>query len=113
MARNEGRQATIVAHSLGCLVSLYYIMQQPSEWLHQHVNSFIAISAPWAGSITALKGASLLLASPAGRWHDTSSRLLDMAEQRTCRLQAGAVSYAKSVLSWLLPDVACMSLGHE
>ncbi len=58
VASNEGRQATIVAHSLGCLVSLYYIMQQPSEWLHQHVNSFIAISAPWAGSITALKGAA-------------------------------------------------------
>ena len=59
VASNEGRQATIVAHSLGCLVSLHYIMQQPPEWLHQHINSFIAISAPWAGSITALKGAAL------------------------------------------------------
>ena len=53
---NDGRQATIVAHSLGCLVSLYFITQQPSEWLQKHVNSFVAISAPWAGSITALKG---------------------------------------------------------
>ena len=53
---NDGRQATIVAHSLGCLVSLYFITQQPSEWLQKHVNSFVAVSAPWAGSITALKG---------------------------------------------------------
>lgn len=56
MASNEGRPATIVGHSLGCLVSLYFIMGQDSDWLHKHVNSFIAISAPWAGSITALKG---------------------------------------------------------
>ena len=55
---NDGRQATIVAHSLGCLVSLYFITQQPSEWLQKHVISFVAISAPWAGSITALKGKS-------------------------------------------------------
>ncbi len=55
---NEGRQVTIIGHSLGCLVSLYFIMQQPSDWLHKHVNSFIAISAPWAGSVTAMKGTS-------------------------------------------------------
>ena len=55
---NDGRQVTIIGHSLGCLVSLYFIMQQPNDWLHKHVNSFIAISAPWAGSITAMKGTS-------------------------------------------------------
>ena len=64
---NDGRQVTIIGHSLGCLVSLHFIMQQPSDWLHKNVNSFIAISAPWAGSITAMKGAaaSLLSASEA------------------------------------------------
>ena len=58
---NDGRQATIIGHSLGCLVSLYFIMQQPTDWLHKHVDSFIAISAPWAGSITALKGRFCIL----------------------------------------------------
>lgn len=58
---NDGRQVTLIGHSLGCLVSLYFIMQQPTDWVHKHVNSFIAISAPWAGSVTAMKGMTAAL----------------------------------------------------
>ncbi len=56
MASNEGHPATIVAHSLGCLVSLSFLTGKPAGWLAKHVSSLVAISAPWAGSVTALKG---------------------------------------------------------
>ncbi|CAL8461900.1 g1431 [Coccomyxa elongata] len=53
---NEGQAATIVAHSLGCLVSLSFLTGKSQEWLDKHVSSLVAISAPWGGSVTALKG---------------------------------------------------------
>ncbi|EIE25135.1 Lecithin:cholesterol acyltransferase [Coccomyxa subellipsoidea C-169] len=56
VASNEGHPATIVAHSLGCLVSLSFLTGKPAGWLTKHVSSLVAISAPWAGSVTALKG---------------------------------------------------------
>ena len=57
VAKNDGQPATIVAHSLGCLVSLYFLTRQEPAWLAAHVDSLVAISAPWEGSVTALKGA--------------------------------------------------------
>lgn len=57
VASNEGQAATIVAHSLGCLVSLSFLTGKSQEWLDKHVSSLVAISAPWGGSVTALKGA--------------------------------------------------------
>lgn len=57
VAGADGRRATIVAHSLGCLVSLYALQQQAPEWLQRHIGALVAISAPWEGSVTALKGA--------------------------------------------------------
>lgn len=56
---NDGQPATIVAHSLGCLVSLSFLTGKSADWLKQHVSSLVAISAPWAGSVTALKGVVL------------------------------------------------------
>ncbi|KAK9814182.1 hypothetical protein WJX72_001833 [[Myrmecia] bisecta] len=54
--KNAGRPALLVAHSMGCLVTLYFLMHQTAEWKAQHIQGFVAISAPWAGSVTALKG---------------------------------------------------------
>ena len=56
---NSGRLATIVAHSLGALVALYFMAKQPSEWLQKHIGSFVTISAPWAGAVSTLKGTNL------------------------------------------------------
>ena len=61
VAANDNQAATIVAHSLGCLVSLSFLTGKSQEWLDKHVSSLVAISAPWGGSVTALKGALLAL----------------------------------------------------
>lgn len=57
---NDGRPAAIVAHSLGCLVSLYFLKGRPPTWLKKHVSRLVAISAPWGGAISSLKGVSSL-----------------------------------------------------
>lgn len=54
--KNNGRQAVIVAHSMGSLVSLYFITRQSADWRFTYLKGLVAISAPWEGSITALKG---------------------------------------------------------
>ena len=59
VAGNGDQPATIVAHSLGCLVSLYFLSRQEPAWLERHVGSLIAISGPWAGAVSGLKGALL------------------------------------------------------
>ena len=56
VARNGGRPAIIVAHSLGCLVSLYFLARRSSGWLQKHVSGLVAISGPWGGAVSALKG---------------------------------------------------------
>ncbi|KAL3143630.1 hypothetical protein ABBQ38_002426 [Trebouxia sp. C0009 RCD-2024] len=53
---NDGKPAVLVAHSMGCLVSLYFITRQSADWRFTYLKGLVAISAPWEGSITALKG---------------------------------------------------------
>ena len=54
--KNGGLPAVLVAHSMGSLVSLYFIKRQGPEWTKKHLASLIAMSAPWEGAVTALKG---------------------------------------------------------
>ncbi|KAK9800276.1 hypothetical protein WJX73_002429 [Symbiochloris irregularis] len=54
--KNEGKPAVIVGHSMGCLVMLYFLSRQLPAWRAQYVHAFISVSAPYLGSVTALKG---------------------------------------------------------
>ena len=59
VAANGDQPATLVAHSLGCLVSLYFLARREPAWLERHVGALVAISAPWAGAVSGLKGDQL------------------------------------------------------
>ena len=54
--QNGGKPAVIVAHSMGCLVSAYFLHKQSTWWQQQHIASFVVMSAPFEGAVTALKG---------------------------------------------------------
>lgn len=56
VAQSKGQKAAIVAHSMGSLVSLYFLNKQGQEWRDKNVAVFVAASAPWEGAVTALKG---------------------------------------------------------
>ena len=54
--QNENSPAVIAAHSMGCLVTAYFLNRQSAEWQAAHIASIIVMSAPFEGAVTALKG---------------------------------------------------------
>jgi len=54
--KNSGNTpVTIVAHSMGCLYSLYYLHQMPQSWKDTFIHAFIPISGPWTGTVSQLR----------------------------------------------------------
>ena len=52
--RNAGRKVVLVSHSLGGLVTLYFLRQQSQAWKDRYVHSFVPIATPWSGSVLML-----------------------------------------------------------
>ena len=59
MAAGGGTKALLLAHSMGNLVSLAFLRMHTPAWRAQHIAALVALSGPWGGSVTALKGARL------------------------------------------------------
>lgn len=55
--KNGGQPVVIVGHSMGCLVTLFFLSRMMPTWTGRYVHAFISVSAPYLGSVTALKGA--------------------------------------------------------
>lgn len=53
---NRGKPAVLVGHSMGCLVTLYFLSHQTQQWRSMYIAAFVSVSAPYLGSVTALKG---------------------------------------------------------
>lgn len=53
-ASNKGKPVILLSHSLGGLFALELLNRNPSSWLRRHIKHFIALSAPWGGSIDEL-----------------------------------------------------------
>ncbi len=55
MVRRRGKRATLIAHSMGCLVSFYFLnwaRAQPGvgqRWIDANVGNVVNIGAPWLG----------------------------------------------------------------
>ncbi|KAJ6253927.1 phosphatidylcholine-sterol acyltransferase [Anaeramoeba flamelloides] len=53
----SGSQAVVItSHSLGCLVTNYFLSEVSQEWKDKYVYSWIAGSGPWIGSVQAFNG---------------------------------------------------------
>ena len=50
----EEEKVTIVAHSMGGPIALYFLNQVTQEWKDQHINAFVPLSGGWSGSNEAL-----------------------------------------------------------
>ncbi|KAL2613855.1 hypothetical protein R1flu_025547 [Riccia fluitans] len=51
-AHDDNNQPVIlVAHSLGGLWTLYFLNKQPPAWKKKYIKSFVAVAAPWGGSV--------------------------------------------------------------
>ena len=60
MYNDNSERVTIVAHSMGGLVSLYFLNNVVNqEWKDQYINAYIPIAAPFGGTASALGGVIL------------------------------------------------------
>ena len=45
----------MIAHSMGCTMTLYFLTKQDKAWKKKHVKSIITLAGPWGGSAKALE----------------------------------------------------------
>ncbi|XP_048371992.1 phosphatidylcholine-sterol acyltransferase [Sphaerodactylus townsendi] len=45
----------LMGHSLGNLLILYFLLQQPQDWKDHFVQGFISLGAPWGGAVKSLR----------------------------------------------------------
>ncbi|CAH0387963.1 unnamed protein product [Bemisia tabaci] len=50
MAQKTSRKVTIIAHSMGGLVTAHFLLMKPQAWKDKYINSFVSIGTPWLGS---------------------------------------------------------------
>ena len=53
--KNGNRKVVIISHSLGGPFSLYFLNKQTQEWNDKYLESFVPISAPFAGATKILR----------------------------------------------------------
>merc|ERR1712025_303159 len=53
--KNGKKPVIMIAHSMGCTMSLYFLTKQDQDWKDKHVKSIITLAGPWGGSAKALE----------------------------------------------------------
>ncbi|XP_072751668.1 lysosomal phospholipase A and acyltransferase [Anoplolepis gracilipes] len=54
-AKNNNTPVTLLAHSMGGPMTLIMLQRQSQKWKDKYINTFITLSAVWAGSVKAIK----------------------------------------------------------
>nr|XP_056718304.1 phosphatidylcholine-sterol acyltransferase [Euleptes europaea] len=49
------KRVFLMGHSLGNLLILYFLLQQPQDWKDHFVQGFISLGAPWGGAVKSLR----------------------------------------------------------
>ena len=52
---NEQRPVILVGHSMGGIVSYYFLLHQTQEWRDRYIKTWIPIATPFAGSVDSWK----------------------------------------------------------
>lgn len=51
---NNNQAITLITHSLGSTMVLFFLQKQTQEWKDKYIKSFISMSGAWGGSISGL-----------------------------------------------------------
>ncbi|KAL8194606.1 UNVERIFIED_CONTAM: hypothetical protein K2H54_025932 [Gekko kuhli] len=49
------KRVFLMGHSLGNILILYFLLQQPQDWKDHFVQGFISLGAPWGGAVKSLR----------------------------------------------------------
>lgn len=52
---SKEQPVTLICHSMGCLNALYFLQRQAVYWKKKYIRRLISLSAPWGGSVKALR----------------------------------------------------------
>lgn len=52
---SDGESVTLICHSMGCLMTLKFLQNQPQEWKDEYISKLITLAGPWGGSMKTLK----------------------------------------------------------
>ncbi|KAL0283454.1 UNVERIFIED_CONTAM: Lecithin-cholesterol acyltransferase-like 1 [Sesamum radiatum] len=86
---NGGRPVILLSHSLGGLFVLQFLDRNPTSWRSKYIKHFIALSAPWGGTVEEMR----TFASGNAFGVPLVDPLLVREEQRSC-----------STNLWLMPS---------
>ena len=53
--QNGNTPVVMIAHSMGCPMSLYFLNQQTKDWKDKYIRSLVTLAGPWGGSVVSLQ----------------------------------------------------------
>ena len=53
---NGNTPVLLVSHSMGSIMTLYFLTKQSQAWKDKHIRSLISIAGVWGGTARAVKG---------------------------------------------------------
>lgn len=52
---NNDLPCIIICHSMGCPLTLYFLLRQTDQWKSTYIRKLITIASPWGGAVKAMK----------------------------------------------------------
>ena len=53
--QNSNTPVVMIAHSMGCPMSLYFLNQQTKDWKDKYIKSLVTLAGPWGGAVKSLE----------------------------------------------------------
>ena len=88
----------MIAHSMGCTMSLYFLNQQTKAWKDIYIKTLITLAGPWGGAVKSLK--IFAVGTDFGEWFIEDIPDLDWLTKDLIK----SVERTQPSLAWMMPS---------